>query len=308
VTGEPNIGARSRVRLLRLAKERGDDFQLVLLRFVHERLLYRLASSSHAGSFVLKGAALFTVWTGHPHRATRDLDLLGFGDATEAHLRTVFAEIATTKTADDGVTFDPATIETEPIRAEEEYAGVRLHLEARVATARIRLQVDIGFGDAITPEASVVEFPALLDFPAPRLRAYPRETVVAEKIEAMVKLGLANSRMKDFYDLTVLARLFEFEGAQLATAIRATFERRGTALPDGVPVALTADFASAPGKAAQWSGFKRKGAVVDAGGLEETVAEVARFVSGPLSAARTQVPLDSRWPPGGPWAGAPDRR
>jgi predicted nucleotidyltransferase component of viral defense system len=304
VKGEPNIGARARVRLLRLAKERGDDFQLVLLRFVHERLLYRLASSSHAESFVLKGAALFTVWTGHPHRATRDLDLLGFGDATEAHLRTVFAEIATTKAVDDGVTFDPATIETEPIRAEEEYGGVRVYLEARVATARIRLQVDIGFGDAITPEASVVEFPALLDFPAPRLRAYPRETVVAEKVEAMVKLGLANSRMKDFYDLAVLARLFPFDGTQLAGAIRATFERRGTTLPDGTPVALTADFANAPGKIAQWSGFKRKGAVADAGGLVEIVAEVARFVSSPLAAARADPSWRGRWPAGGPWAKA----
>ena len=305
--GEPNIGARARVRLLRLAKERGNDFQLVLLRFVHERLLYRLASSSHAGNFVLKGATLFTVWTGHPHRATRDLDLLGFGDATEAHLRDVFAAIATTKADDDGVTFDPDSIETEPIRAEEEYGGVRVHLEARVATARIRLQVDVGFGDAITPEASIVEFPALLDFPAPRLRAYPRETVVAEKVEAMVKLGLANSRMKDFYDLAVLARLFPFDGAQLASAIRATFERRGTALPEGTPVALTADFANAPGKAAQWSGFKRKGAVVDAGGLKEVVSEVARFAAEPLAAARTGIPWEGRWLAGGPWTSGRDR-
>lgn len=305
--GEPNIGARARVRLLRLAKERGDDFQLVLLRFVHERLLYRLASSSHAGNFVLKGAALFTVWTGHPHRATRDLDLLGFGDATEAHLRDVFAAIATTKADDDGVTFDPATIQTELIRAEEEYGGVRIHLEARVATARIRLQVDIGFGDAITPEASVVEFPALLDFPAPHLRAYPRETVVAEKVEAMVKLGLANSRMKDFYDLAVLARLFPFDGGQLASAIRATFDRRGTALPEGTPVALTAEFAKAPGKAAQWSGFKRKGAVGDAGDLEEVAAEVARFVAEPLAAARTGIPWEGHWLAGGPWSTGRDR-
>lgn len=299
--GEPNIGARARVRLLRLAKERGDDFQLVLLRFVHERLLFRLASSSHSGNFVLKGAALFTVWTGHPHRATRDLDLLGFGDATEAHLRDVFAEIATTKTADDGVTFDPATIETEPIRAEEEYGGVRVHLEARVATARIRLQVDIGFGDAVTPEAPVVEFPALLDFPAPRLRAYPRETVVAEKVEAMVKLGLANSRMKDFYDLAVLARRFPFDGTQLASAIRATFERRGTPLPEHTPTALGPEFAADPGKRAQWSGFKRKSAIDDAGGLAEVLAEVAAFVSPPLVAARSGTLWPGSWPAGGPW-------
>lgn len=162
--------------------------------------------------------------------------------------------------------------------------------------------MDIGFGDAITPDASVVEFPALLDFPAPHLRAYPRETVVAEKVEAMVKLGLANSRMKDFYDLAVLARLFPFDGAQLASAIGATFERRGTALPEGAPVALTAGFANAPGKPAQWSGFKRKGAVADAGALVEVVAEVARFVAEPLAAARTGAPWDGRWPAGGPWS------
>jgi nucleotidyltransferase AbiEii toxin of type IV toxin-antitoxin system len=168
----PNVGARAGVRLLRIAKERGDDFQLVLLRYAHERLLFRLASSPHARLFVLKGAALFTVWTGHPHRATRDR-------------------------------------EAGPFREGEEYGGVRIHVTARISTAVVRLQVDVGFGDAITPGPVEVEFPALLDFPAPRLRAYPRETVVAEKLEATVKLGLANSRMKDFYDLAVMSRLFE---------------------------------------------------------------------------------------------------
>lgn len=299
--GKPNVGARARVRLLRLAKERGDDFQLVLLRYVHERLLYRLAASSHAQAFVLKGAALFTVWTGHPHRATRDLDFLGFGDPAESRLRTVFAEVAATPIEDDGVTFDPASVETELIREDQEYGGVRVHLVAAVATARIRLQVDVGFGDAITPSAVQVQFPALLDFPAPRLRAYPRETVVAEKVEALVKLGLANSRMKDFYDLAALGRLFPFDGDQLVAALRATFERRGTPLPTGTPTALGAEFASDPGKRAQWSGFKRKSAIEDAGGLTEVLAEVAAFVSPPLVAARSGSPWPGRWPAGGPW-------
>ena len=203
---------------------------------MHEQLLDRLAASSHTGSFELKGATLFTVWTGHSDRATRDLDELGFGDSSEADLRTVFAEIAATPGPDDGVTFDPATIETGPIRGEEDYGGVRVHLEARVSTGASPPGGHRG-RRRHHAAASVLEFPALLDFPAPLLRAYPRETVAAEKLEAMVKLGLANSRMKDFYDQAILARLFPFDGAQLASAIRATFERRGTALLEGAPIA-----------------------------------------------------------------------
>lgn len=198
-----NVGASVRARLLRLARERGEDFQLVLTRYASERLLYRLTSSRHASRFVLKGAALFTLWTGRAHRATRDLDLLGFGDSTEPHVRAVFADVLAGDVCDDGVRFDEDSLEVGPIREEQEYGGVRVVVIARIASAKVRLQVDVGFGDAVTPEAAMVEFPTLLDFPAPRLRAYPRETVVAEKVEAMVQLGLANSRMKDFYDLVI---------------------------------------------------------------------------------------------------------
>ena len=185
-----------RARLLHLARKRGEDFQLVLARYANERLLFRLATSPHAARFVLKGAALSTLWTGKPHRATRDLDLLGFGDPGESHLREVFSEVLSAAVPDDGVTFDLSSLAVGPIRQEQEYDGVRVELVARVASARVRLQIDIGFGDAITPEATMAEFPPLLDYPAPRLRAYPRETVVAEKLDAIVQLGLANSRMK----------------------------------------------------------------------------------------------------------------
>lgn len=206
-----DIGASVRARLLRLARERGEDFQLVLTRYANERLLYRLATSGHASRFVLKGAALFTIWTGEPHRATRDVDLLGFGDPSEDHLRAVFADILAVEVDDDGVRFDESTLDVGPIREEQDYGGVRVVLIAQVTNAKVRLQVDVGFGDAITPDAMNVDFPPLLDFPAPNLRAYPRETVVAEKLEAMVKLGQANSRMKDFYDLAVLSQTFAFE-------------------------------------------------------------------------------------------------
>ncbi len=297
-----DIGASVRARLLRLARERGEDFQLVLTRYANERLLFRLASSRHAHRFVLKGAALFTLWTGKPHRATRDLDLLGFGDPAVDRVREVFVEVLALDVSDDGVRFDLESIAVSLIREEQEYGGVRVELVARITNAQVRLQIDVGFGDAITPEASVVEFPPLLDFPAPRLRAYPRETVIAEKLEAMVQLGMANSRMKDFYDVAVLARDFDFDGAMLARAIGATFERRRTALPMTMPVALTAAFSKDSTKKTQWSGFVRKAGVRDAGTLAETIEAVRAFVEVPLAAAAANGTLaPGTWRAGGAW-------
>lgn len=203
--------------------------------------------------------------------------------------------------ADDGVRFDLGSLAVGLIREEQEYGGVRVELVARSANAQVRLQVDVGFGDAITPEASVVEFPALLDFPPPRLRAYPRETVVAEKLEAMVQLGMANSRMKDFYDVAVLARDFDFDGELLVRAIRATFARRKTAMPTVAPVALTAAFTEDAAKATQWSGFVRKADVGDAGTLAETIAAVRAFVEAPLASAANGTRGPGTWPAGGAW-------
>ena len=178
---------------------------------------------------------------------------------------------------------------------------MRVVVIARIAAARVRLQVDVGFGDAVTPEAAMVEFPALLDFPAPRLRVYPRETVVAEKVEAMVQLGLANSRMKDFYDLVILSRMFEFDGDLLVRAIRATFERRRTPLPAGLPVALTPAFGEDALKRTQWSAFVRKSGSEEIGSLVEVIASIARFVEWPLAAAASASPFSARWLPAGPW-------
>jgi predicted nucleotidyltransferase component of viral defense system len=303
VTRRPlkDVGTSVRARLLRLAKDRGDDFQLVLTRYANERLLFRLASSNHASGFILKGAALFTVWTGKPHRATRDLDFLGFGDPGVARVREIFTDLLSLEVADDGVRFDLGSLTVGLIREDQEYGGVRAEFIARVTNAQVRLQVDVGFGDAITPEATVVEFPVLLDFPAPRLRAYPKETVVAEKLDAMVQLGLANSRMKDFYDVAVLARDFDFDGDLLVRAIKATFERRKTPLPDATPVALTAAFEEDPTKKTQWAGFVRKAGVRDAGSLAETVAAVAAFSEPLLMGAARGTFAGKHWRPGGPW-------
>jgi predicted nucleotidyltransferase component of viral defense system len=296
-----DIGASVRARLLRLARDRGEDFQAVLTRYANERLLFRLASSRYASRFVLKGAALFTLWTGKPHRMTRDLDLLGFGDPGVDHLRKILAEVLSLGVQDDGVRFDDDSLAVGLIREDQEYGGVSAQLLARITTAQVRIQIDVGFGDAITPEALEVEFPPLLDFPAPRLRAYPRETVIAEKLEAMVQLGLANSRMKDFYDVAVLARDFDFDGDLLTRAIRATFDRRATPLPRTLPVALTNAFAGDPTKQTQWSGFVRKAGIDDAGTLADTISAVRTFAEAPLAAAGYSADIPGSWRGPGPW-------
>jgi hypothetical protein len=303
VTKAPtNIGASVRAKLLKLSKERSEDFQLLLARYANERLLHRLSVSPHASAFVLKGAALFTLWTGRAHRATRDIDLLGFGEPREARLRAVFEEVLRLDVVDDGVRFDAASLEVGPIREDQEYGGVRITLRAQIATAQVRLQVDVGFGDAITPGPELVDFPPLLDFAAPKMRAYPRPTVVAEKLEAMVKLGIANSRMKDFYDVVIMSRTFAFDGDELVRAIRATFERRGTALPESLPLALTDDFAVDATKLAQWAGFVRKvGASTELRHFGEVVREARQFLAEPLAACGARAAWSYKWPASGPW-------
>jgi hypothetical protein len=245
------MAASVRQRLMQLSRERSEEFHLLLTRYGLERLLYRLTQSPHAGQFVLKGAVLFQLWTGEPHRATRDLDLLGLGPPSTDRLCQVFQVVCSLPVADDGLIFLTDAVQAEQIKEDNEYEGVRLRIGARLGNARIPLQVDIGFGDAVTPGPQAVNYPTLLDFPAPQLLAYPRETVVAEKFQAMIQLAMANSRMKDFYDIWTLARKFEFAGPPLGAAIRATFERRQTALPTVTPLPLTAAFSTNRMKAIQ---------------------------------------------------------
>ena len=250
-----NLAASVRQRLLNLAKERQEDFQLVLTRYGLERTMYRLSRSKHRSQFVLKGALLFSLWSDVPHRATRDLDLLGRGASDIPRLGNIFREIIATEVEEDGLEFHQESVRGERIREDQEYAGVRIHFEANLAAARIFIQVDIGFGDAVIPDAEEMEYPTLLDFPKPRLLVYPREAVIAEKFQAMTMLGIANSRMKDFYDIWVLSRKFGFQGKALGEAIKATFARRETPLPTESPLALTQEFCDDQGKQAQWRAF-----------------------------------------------------
>jgi predicted nucleotidyltransferase component of viral defense system len=269
-----NIGASVRQRLLNLAHASGQPLELLLTRYALERLLHRLSMSPHRDRFVLKGAMLLVTWFSEPHRATRDVDLLGFGDATEDALLETFREIMAVE-VDDGVSFDLKGLRIEAIREELEYGGSRLRTTAALAGARIPITVDIGFGDAVAPGIEEIDLPVLLDMPSPHLRAYPPETVIAEKFHAMVVLGRANSRMKDYYDVWMLLAAFDLEPERLRQAIVATFARRGTAIPAEVPDGLSDGFAGDAGKQRQWEAFARNlsGSIPGLGSIVTTLRQ-----------------------------------
>lgn len=301
-----DLAASVRQRLLNLSRDRGEEFQAVLTRYGVERLLARLALSPSGGEFVLKGAVLFTLWTGAPHRATRDLDLLGRGATDVARMEGVFREVCGVAAPADGLVFDAGSVRGERIREDMEYEGVRVRLVAHLGKARIPLQVDVGFGDAVTPRPRRVTLPTLLDLPAPVLRAYPRETVVAEKFQAIVALGIANTRLKDFFDLWALARGFEFDGPTLSRAIGATFRRRRTPLPGGEPVGLSTDFAVDGARRTQWRAFVTRGRpIAFPPDLPEVVDAVRAFVMPPVAALVAGESFRSAWPAGGPWETRP---
>jgi len=276
-----NTAASVRQKLKNLARSSQENFNLVLTRFGLERLLYRISVSSHAELFTLKGGTLFYCWTQQLHRPTRDLDFLGAGDADAEKFLQVFQEILQQEVPDDGMLFDPQEITADSIRDNQEYHGIRVTVPASLGSARLRLQVDIGFGDTVTPYASSVKYPALLDFPQAEIQAYSMETVIAEKFQAMVELGISNSRMKDFYDIWKFATEFEIEPAMLKTAVHATFERRLTPLPQALPVALSDEFAAEPDKQTQWGAFcQRVGCSVT---LPEVIQVIRPFLLQSLS-------------------------
>ena len=277
-----NIAASVRARLLKLSRERNEPFQLLLTRYVLERLLYRLSLTAHRDRFVLKGAMLMTTWFENAFRPTQDLDLLGFGNPEPEVMLDVFRDVCRV-VVEDGVIFDSDALTIKHIREEFEYGGLRLKTNATLDGARVRVLIDIGFGDAVEPQERYL--PVLLDLPAPRVRVYPPEAVIAEKFEAMVMLGRANSRMKDFYDIWVLARSNEFAGDALPRAIRATFDRRGTQIPAVRPDALTAAFAADAMKQQQWTSFVENIAV-QPGTLSEVIEDIAAFLMPRAEAAR----------------------
>jgi hypothetical protein len=280
----PDIAASVRARLLNQARASGEEFERTLTRFAAERWLYRLGISTARSRCVLKGASLLTVWLSDPHRATRDVDILATGDTRDTAIRELLSEICATQCIEDGVTFDLSDLVIDPIRVEEEYAGVRSLFCASLGTARIRMQVDIGIGDALTSDVDEIEYPAMLPhLPRANIRAYPRETSVAEKFEAMVKLGRRNSRMKDFHDVYALSAAFAFDGAALHIAIKVCFDRRGTPWTAERPDALTTAFYQDNALQKRWQAYLRSGGILVAPPtpFDEVGEQIIRFL-GPV--------------------------
>lgn len=250
-------------RLLNVREKTGESFNSLLVRYGLERLLYRLVLSGHADSFVLKGAMLYTLWQGIPRRPTRDIDLLGLGNPTHDRLKQIFKDACHVQMESDGLEFDSESIQTEDIRDDQEYFGIRLRLRAFLGSARVPIQIDVGFGDAVVPPPEKTDYPTILGHPAPRLLAYHPATVIAEKVNAMVVHGSMNSRMKDFYDVFILLNHMRVDDGLLTQAIKATFERRKIELPWELPVAFTADFWDDDIKNVQWNAFLNRSTLSD---------------------------------------------
>jgi len=296
-----DIGASVRQRLLNKSRTQGRPFQELLQYFAMERFLYRLAKSPYSDRFVLKGALLLTAWRAPQSRPTMDIDLEGQLNNQLDHIKEVVAIVCEVDVEPDGIAFNRTSIEVSRIKEDADYEGVRVQFHATLARARIPMQLDIGFGDVITPEPTDIEYPSLLDFPAPVLRAYPKETVVAEKLEALTALGLLNSRLKDFYDLALLSRMYPFEGERLLKAISATFRHRGTPI-EVEPIGLTQAYCDDPARAIQWRAFVRRSRFgAETGDLTRLVGEVRPFALPVLSAAAAGSPFGLRWKPSGPW-------
>ena len=291
-----------RHRLRNRLRERGEDAQFGLQRYAVERFLYRLGASPYRDRFVLKGAALFALWGGAVYRPTRDLDLMGYGSPEETDVLAVMREICLDPAAADEIVFVPDTLSAEPIRDDSEYQGLRVRLDATLGASRIPVQIDIGFGNAIEPPPQDTEYPTLLDDPPPRIRTYPPEAVVAEKLHAMVVLGERNSRHKDFYDLYVIACQFPFDGKRLMRVFSATFKRRRTPIETALPAALTPRFYADEGHARQWRAYLSRNSLPGAPADFVAVGELLQaFLVPPWRALADDRPFFDTWPASGPW-------
>lgn len=296
-----NIAASVQARLQNQARAAKRPFQELLQYFAMERFLYRLSKTPHSARLVLKGALMLHVWEVPLARATKDLDFLGHLDNSLENLDRMVRDVCTVEVVADGLVFDPATVRTARIKEDAEYEGARIRFDGLLGKARIAMQIDVGFGDVVTPSAASITYPVLLDFPAPKLSGYPRETVVAEKFQAMVYLRTLNSRMKDFYDVWLLAKQYSFDGELLAQAISATFANRKTVI-DVAPIGFTPAFTLQPSTVAQWTAFRNKLPNTECPAtLQEAIRLIAEFLLPIANACADNNGFDLQWSPGGPW-------
>lgn len=288
------MAASVRQRLRDLARARNEDFDYVLRQYVMQRLLYRLSCSDYAGQFLLKGALLFWVWNEDFHRPTRDIDLLSFGDNDVPHLVDVFRQIVSVDN-NDGLVFDVDSVAGIEIKEDADYPGVRLTGFVNLAKARIPFQVDIGYGDAVSPEPEEAQLPSFLDFPSPQLRVYPVYVVIAEKFQAMVMLGIANSRMKDFYDIKTIASTMGLDGQILLDAVKATFERRKTDITTEALYVFSDEFKQDKDKQTQWAAFLNKNGLEKGSNFSDIVGEIQSFLEPVYQSIAAQHDYKQQW-------------
>lgn len=302
--GPPSEPAQVHAALMKVAREQQADFNAILVQYAIERLLHRLSLTKEVHNFILKGAMLFRVWEGNLHRPTRDVDFLGYGEPSPESIAEVIRAVITSEGEPDGLRFESESVKAQEIREGEGYGGVSLSLRAFLAHIPVTVRIDVGFGDAVTPDAETRAFPTLIGHTAPRIRVYSHETLVAEKVEALCRFGIANSRMKDYYDLLSVSRRFETDGPLLANAISATFERRKTEIPREVPVGLSSEFSLDQEKQQQWQGFLHRLELSDAPmELPSVVEQVSRFVLPVLVAAGKGEQFPQGWKPHTGWEG-----
>ena len=294
-----NTSASAHQRLLNIARKTARPFNEVLQYFAMERFLYRLSQTEHVDSFVLKGALLFRIWGTPDSRPTRDIDFLAYLDNSPDNLAAIIRDVCAVDSVDDGLGFDPATVDAQRIKEDADYEGVRIRFRGQLGNARIHMQVDVGFGDLIHPDAVQANYPVLLDLPAPSLRIYPPETVVAEKAEAMVHLGSLNSRMKDFYDIWRMSQQFNFKGTDLCAAISRTFGRRETAVIEFDE--LITELLDSETLAMQWTAFLSKSSISGPETFTEVLSLIGKFLSPVFSSINNDKALSQKWVPPGPW-------
>lgn len=298
-----NVAHSVRTRLLALSKQRKEDFNLLIERYALERMLFRLSNSSHVHRFILKGGLLVSLWASDAYRPTRDADMLAYGDPKPEGSKDIFRELCTLESEADGLTFDPNTVTDQAIKEEQKYGGTRIVITSLLMDIKIRVQFDIGFGDAVYPEAQIADYPTMLaGLTSPKLNVYPRETVIAEKFETLIVRGLDNSRMKDYYDLWFLLHTFDFDGTTLARALQATFERRRTPILQKVPIGLSEQFYSNDEKLKQWNAFLQRNSVKQQpGNLAEAIKDISQFILPIYMAYAKGEPFIEIWNPSKGW-------
>ncbi len=297
-----NVPASVRARLQNKAKETNRPFSEILQYYGMERFLYRFSRSKYANTFILKGALMFTVWQIPERRTTLDIDFLARYDNQTATIEKVIKDVCNVPVTPDGLVFDSETVKGKKIKEDADYEGVRVKFSGFLERSRIPMQIDVGFGDVIYPKAKRIDYPVILDFPEPHLKGYTIESVVSEKFEAMVKLGLLNSRMKDFYDIWLMMRQFNFKGLTLAEALKKTFKHRKTSLPQGKPLFAEELYDEKSDRQTLWKAFLKKG---DIKNTPEKLSAIARgieeFLVKPLDAIHNGKRFNEEWKVAGPW-------